>query len=299
MAMMRFLSIGECMVEMAPQTQAGQFQIGFAGDTLNTAWYVRRMCPDWDVQYLTVVGEDATSQQLSDFLASAGVGTAHVQVQAHRMLGLYLITLDQGERHFSYWRGQSAARLLAADRAVLDAAFAKADLLYFSGITLAIQEGNGRANLLDALAAARSAGCKVAFDSNLRPKLWGSKDEMCDWVSKAAAISDIVLPSHDDEAVYFGDRDPLATRDRYAASGARTVVVKNGPGEIHYSHQGTMGALTPRPIPKIVDTTAAGDSFNAGFFGRFFQDGDIAAAITAGSDLAGQVVQGRGALVDL
>lgn len=287
------------MVEMAPQSEAGQFQMGFAGDTLNTAWYARRLRPDWDVQYLTGIGADQTSDQLVRFLSGSGIGTQHVHKHADRTLGLYLITLDAGERHFSYWRGQSAARLLAADRGRLDAAFSGADLLYLSGITLGILEGNGRHILLEALAEARENGSTIAFDSNLRPRLWASTTEMCDWVSKAAAISDIILPSHDDEAVFFGDTLPQATCDRYVGLGATTVVVKNGPGKIHYSDKGEMGVVKPQPIRNVVDTTAAGDSFNAGFFCQFLKDGMIAPAISAGSSLAGRVVQGRGALVDL
>ena len=38
----RFLSIGECMIEMALQ-EDGRYAMGYAGDTFNTAWYARRV----------------------------------------------------------------------------------------------------------------------------------------------------------------------------------------------------------------------------------------------------------------
>jgi 2-dehydro-3-deoxygluconokinase len=285
------------MVELAPAETAGQFRKAFAGDTLNTAWYARHLCPDWDVQYATAVGQDAQSDELLTFMTLAGIGTDHVQRLTDRTLGLYMIALQDGERTFSYWRGQAAARRLTDDTAALDRLCHAGDMIYFSGISLAVQEGEGRAKLLKHLADARRRGVRIAFDSNLRPRLWASNDEMTDWVMKAAAISDVILPSHDDEATFFGDANPDATRDRYLAAGATTVVVKNGPGEIIYSHDGVGGSVQPDVITTIVDTTAAGDSFNAGFLCAM--DGDITDAIRAAATLSGKVIQGRGALVAL
>lgn len=74
-----------------------------------------------------------------------------VQTIRGKAPGLYMIHVDEGERSFSYWCGQSAARDLANDRAALDLAFASADALYFSGITLAILPPQGRETLLAGL----------------------------------------------------------------------------------------------------------------------------------------------------
>ncbi len=295
--MTRFVSIGECMVEMAPQGKSGQYAMAFAGDTLNTAWYARRLSPDWVVEYATAVGYDPVSDQMVDFLSDAGIGTDFVRRVDDRTLGLYLIALRQGERHFSYWRGQSAARIMAQDGPFLLRAMHDADVIYFSGITLAVQEGSGRDKLLDAVARARTRGKTIVFDSNLRPGLWDTPRQMCDWVTKAAALSHVVLPSHDDEARHFGDKDALATRDRYVALGASTVVVKNGPGLIHYQHDGARGVTEPAVVSDVVDTTAAGDSFNAGFLTAHFGAAEIEQAIHAASNVARRVIQGRGALV--
>ncbi|WP_342078625.1 sugar kinase [Yoonia sp. SS1-5] len=297
--MKNLISVGEAMVEMSPQSLPGHFHMGFAGDTLNTAWYAIRLSPNWNVSFMTAIGRDKTSDQLVSFLADAGIDTTHVQRHDDRTIGLYMIALEKGERHFSYWRGQSAARQLAADRARLDEAFAQADLIYFSGITLAVQEGDGRENLLAAIAAARSAGCQIVFDTNLRPALWDDNEQMCDWVSKAAEVSDMILPSHDDEAVHFGDADPEATRDRYVAAGATTVVVKNGPRTIHYQHEGRQGVVQPAIVSDVVDTTAAGDSFNAGLLAAYVEGAAIPEAIRAASNVARRVIKGRGALVPI
>ncbi|MDP2734539.1 MAG: PfkB family carbohydrate kinase, partial [Hoeflea sp.] len=174
----RLLSIGECMVEMAP-TANGEYHLGFAGDTLNTAWYARRTFnQDWDIAYLTAVGEDAISDRMVGFIGDAGIETGFVQRLPGCTVGLYLIQLDNGERSFAYWRSDSAARRLADDPELLDAAFASASVIYFSGITLAILSPQSRLRLLGSLAAARRNGATVAFDPNLRPRLWDTAETM-------------------------------------------------------------------------------------------------------------------------
>ena len=294
----RLISVGECMIEVAPAAQDGLFQMAFAGDTLNTAWYLKRLKADWDIDYLTAIGRDRASENLKDFLKDAGLGVDHVQTDEARTVGLYMIELSEGERSFSYWRSVSAARLLAKDQVILDAAFLSQDVVYFSAITLAILEGEGLNNFLSALGRARADGAQIVFDPNLRPALWPSVEAMCDAVMRAARTSDMVLPSHDDEATFFGDKNPAATLDRYLSAGATAVVVKNGGGEILYSDAGRKGVVHPEPIHEVVDTTAAGDSFNAGFLAQYADD-DIETAIKAGCILAGKVICGRGALVEI
>jgi 2-dehydro-3-deoxygluconokinase len=286
------------MVEMAPAREPGQFLMSFAGDTLNTAWYLHRAKPGWSVDYLTAIGNDSASDNMVAFLVKEGLGTSDLIRVPDRTVGLYMIELSHGERSFSYWRSQSAARLLAADASLLEARFKDRDMIYFSGITLAILEGEGRQNLLTELAVAKSNGAQIIFDPNLRPKLWSDLGTMCDAVMAAAAISDVVLPSHDDEATFFGDVNTKATVERYLGAGVSTVIGKNGGGEILYSQAGISGIVHPEPISDIVDSTAAGDSFNAGFLAGL-DDGDIEQAIKVGCDLAGRVIRGRGALVRL
>ena len=293
----RIISIGEAMVELAPTDEPDRFGMGFAGDTLNTAWYLRRALPgDWRVDYLTAVGTDAVSARMLGFLAAAGIGTDHIVRMPDRTVGLYMIELKDGERSFSYWRGQSAARRLAEDAARLDAALAGAGVIYLSGITLAVLEGGGRDTLHAALRKARAAGSVVAFDPNLRPRLWPDGATMCKAVMEAAALADIILPSHEDEASHFADADLAATAARYAGAGAGLVIVKNGGGEILTLDHGAAATHVPETVEKVVDSTAAGDSFNAGFLAARLTGADLAASVRAGARLAAHVIGHRGAL---
>jgi 2-dehydro-3-deoxygluconokinase len=295
---MRFLAIGECMAELSASDRVGEFKLGFAGDTFNTAWYLAKIAPELDVSYLTAVGTDAISNDMRAFMRSNGIDDRHVrQIEGHTV-GLYMIQLDNGERSFCYWRGQSAAKQLALDPAALDHAISDADLVYFSGITLAILDIPSREALFDALRKGRSVGKKIAFDTNLRPMLWASEHEMTKTVMQAAALSDIVLPSYEDEAEWFGDEGPHATLERYAQLGVEQIVVKNSAQSVLFQDGLRRGEVVVRPASAVVDTTAAGDSFNAGVFAGILEQNDLAAGISDGCVLAGHVVGHRGALVE-
>lgn len=296
--MPRLLSIGEAMVELGQSDQPGLWRLGIAGDTLNTAWYLRRLLgADWQVDYLSRVGTGAFSQRMVDFLAAEGIGTDHVGRDPDREIGLYAISLTNGERSFAYWRDTSAARRLADDPAMLDAALDGAAVAYVSGITAAILPPEGRANLLAALARARAGGTRIVFDPNLRPRLWPDAAAMRQGISDAAAGADLVLPSFDDEAAHFGDPDPQATVARYLALGAGQVVVKNGGGPIRFGGHDGDGVVTDLEPETPVDSTAAGDSFNAGYLSAWLSGAECAAAIAAGHALSRRVIRHRGALV--
>lgn len=295
----RILCIGECMAELAPLDAPGDYRLGFAGDSFNTAWYLRQLRSGLEVAYLSAIGHDAISDRMQTFMAEAGIDTDHVARVPGRSVGLYMISLSRGERSFSYWRDTSAARLLAEDAGALDRAMSGADLVYFSGITLAILSAEARGRLLRALARARAGGATIAFDPNLRPRLWPDPAAMCAAIRQGAAVSDVILPSFEDEAAHFGDADPRATAERYAGAGAGTVVVKNGPDPVHVLHEGTRREVAVARVPRVVDTTSAGDSFNAGFLADWGSATPMEERIARASAVAAQVIGARGALVRL
>lgn len=296
--MRRILAIGECMVELAPRGD-GAFAIGFAGDTFNTAWYLRKSLPNsFEVGYLSAVGTDAVSQQMLGFMQAEGLATTNLRQIPGKGAGLYMIQLSQGERSFTYWRETSAARGLADDPAHLAATLRGVELAYLSGITLAILSEAARDTLSAALAQARASGTTLVFDPNIRPALWPDPAQMRAAITSMAGAADIVLPSFDDEARHFGDATPEATARRYREAGAGLVVVKNGPEPMVTLDTGqTDPTLHPVTAAEVVDSTAAGDSFNAGFLARRLQGAPLADCVQSGAALAARVIGGPGALV--
>ena len=299
-----FLAIGECMVEMAPLPEPNTYRRGFAGDTFNTAWYARRLLSrPAEVSYLTAIGEDDASEAMLAFMGESGIDTRHIARRADRTVGLYTIELRDGERSFSYWRSHSAARLLARHLPDPNEVAGAKTVVHVSGITLAILAPEDRERLIEWLTRVRSLGASISFDPNVRLRLWESVGAIREWVERAARTADIVLPSLDEEARDFGVCDPgtagaLAVAERYLDWGARVVAVKNGgaPGVIA-TDDGSRHVFEPVPVERVVDTTAAGDAFDAGFLVAWMGGADIATSAERAASLSAKVVAHRGALV--
>jgi 2-dehydro-3-deoxygluconokinase len=290
------IGVGEAMVELAPVAN-GLYAKGFAGDTLNTCWYLKRILGDVrGVSYLTRVGEDALSNQLVELLEISGIDASAVSRDPERTLGLYLISLEGAERRFSYWRDQSAARRLADDPGRLDDALRGAALIHVSGITLAIIEAKGRRNLTAALAKARARGVRVSFDPNFRRRLWPDETTLRAALTEMFSNCDIALPSFDDEVAVWGDARPDASVARIAALGVGEIIVKNGAGPALVFADGAEALAPACETSDARDTTGAGDSFNAGYLAARIAGLSAIEACEFGHQLAAEVVRHPGAL---
>ena len=294
---MNILSVGECMAEFSPDERNGKFNLGFAGDTFNTAWYIAKNHSDVNSAFFSKVGDDELSNQMLKFMSDNQVDTQYIKKITGSTLGLYLISLANGERTFSYWRNNSAATFLGQNSNDVELAMKKQDMIYYSGITLAILDSCSRKTLFSCLRLARRAGKKIAFDPNLRPKLWNDKKEMCDVIMAGANLSDIILPSFEDEATWFLDADPVSTLNRYQNVGAETVIVKNAGEPISFFSQQEKGTFPINPVGKLIDSTAAGDSFNSEILVGLLRKIPLTEAINNGAYLAKKVIMGQGALV--
>lgn len=293
------LAVGEAMVELSAEGP-GLWREGVAGDTYNTACHARRALPaDWRVGYFTKVGTDPFSDAMLAAFAARGLETTHVSRDPRRGPGLYAISLKDGERSFTYWRDDSAAKGLADDEDVLAAGFAEARAIHVSGITLAILSPDRRAALIGAMLRARGAGKTVVFDGNIRPRLWESMEAARDALTAAAGACSIAAPSFDDEATAFGDADPAATIARLRDAGAEEIVVKNGAGPVAWSAGGQGGVVADLAPVIPVDTTGAGDSFNGGYLAARLTGASPEQAIRAGAAVAAACVLHKGALPPL
>ena len=294
----RIVSIGECMIEMSGGEDR-TYRLGYAGDTLNTAWYLRALLgQEWSVDYVTALGKDRYSADIRQFLSDNDIGTGHIQTIGNRRPGLYMIHQEGGDRHFTYWRDTSAAKLLADDKKALAEAVENAELVYFSGITLAILAPRARGRLLGAIVKARDSGARIAFDTNLRPALWSSPRVMAGVLTAAASLCDVVLPTHSDEAPLFGDKSIDETADRYLELGVEEVVVKDGSREALIATATERVRLAPAANATVVDATGAGDSFNGAYLAARLQGSSLADAAAAAHSAAGIVIGHKGALVD-
>jgi 2-dehydro-3-deoxygluconokinase len=291
------LGVGEVMLEFA-STGGDSYRRGYAGDSFNTCWHAARLLgPHGRAAYCTRVGTDEFSDQLVAFMASGGIDTEWVSRDPERQLGLYVIKLFGAERHFSFWREHSAARRLADLPGALREAFRDQGLIHFSGITLAVVGATGRRHLLEALHEARQGGTVVSFDPNLRRSLWPDLAELRRATHEALEVVDIALPSFDDEAQTWDDAHPAATLERFERAGVGEIVVKNGAADVVFGCGNFRGSMATPAVAKVIDTTGAGDAFNAGYLAARLLGLPQAPACEVGQGVAGEVIGHHGALV--
>ena len=300
---LRVVSFGECMLELQG-TAFGAMQQTYGGDTLNTAVYMARCGArrGLKVDYATALGDDPLSAGMLQRWQGDGVGTSLVRRLPGRLPGLYLIEVDErGERRFSYWRDQAAARAYfdTADGATpLEQQARAIDALYFSGISLAILPPAGRQRLLNVAAQVRAQGGVVAFDNNYRPRLWANAATAQAAFTAATTVATLALMTLDDEQALWGEADANVQLQHTLALPCAEVVVKRGaqPTLVRCAG-GSLASVATEHVPRVVDTTAAGDSFAGAYLASRLGGFSAPEAAATGNRLAARVVQHRGAVL--
>ncbi|XHS78591.1 sugar kinase [Burkholderiaceae bacterium UC74_6] len=298
---LRVALLGECMIELQGQA-FGTLAQGFGGDTLNTAVYLAR-CGGaaFDVHYATALGDDGLSQGMLDRWQLEAVQTDLVQRLPGRLPGLYMIELDdQGERRFNYWRDSAAARAyFEAAITPLEEQVASWDAFYLSGISLAILPPAGRERAFAVMARLRERGAAVIFDNNYRPRLWPDVAVAREVFARAFELASCALITADDHQALMG----LATLQEGVAAAqslpSPELLIKRGaaPTLVRAAGSTAWQEAETEAVPRVVDTTAAGDSFAAGYLSRRLAGADAVEAARYGNRVAGRVIQHRGALI--
>ncbi|BFM08494.1 sugar kinase [Halioxenophilus aromaticivorans] len=298
--------IGECMLELseAPTSSkknARDMTMSYGGDTLNTAIYLARY--NVKVDYVTNLGDDPFSAWMVGQWLKEGVGCGLIGYIENAVPGMYLIDVDDsGERSFYYWRKNSPASKLFEDKRSSLELFSyleSYDYVFLSGISLAIMSDAARFTFLQLLSGYKSRGGTVIFDGNYRPSLWQSLDEARRSYELMYRLTDIALPTLEDESALFDRNNPEDVIARLQSLGVREIVLKMGPKGCLLATNGDQNQLIQTtPVP-VIDSTAAGDSFNAGYLAAR-QSGLLPTdAAAEGHRLASIVIQHKGAIIPL
>ncbi|MBY6212024.1 sugar kinase [Microbulbifer agarilyticus] len=302
--------LGESMVEFS-QVEPGLYQQSFAGDVHSVAVYYKRLAQADDrVRLMTAVGFDSASNGLIDALEREHIDTSLVFRHPDRQLGLYMVNTDNaGERSFSYWRNSSAARevmplfreatQVAGDGGYSPAGLApRPDMFFFSGISLAVLTPESRTFFWELLEKLQDSGTKIVFDPNYRPKLWQSAKETRDQYALAFTYADLALPGIEDLEALYGVKDFSGACDLLEPFSIAELVIKDGPNGVYYrgSKERFLEPITA--VDKVVDTTAAGDSFNGSYLAFRCRGTSPRQAIAQAAKISAVVIQHRGALVD-
>jgi len=296
----RIAVIGECMVELS--RDGDELQQGFGGDTLNTAVYLARLTQSTgiSVSYFTGLGTDPYSQAMLASWQAEAIHTDSVYLSPDKLPGIYSIeTSPSGERNFYYWRNDSAAKYWLRNQSLqqLTSSLSQHQLIYISGVSLAILPDDCRSRLLQILAACRSQGVSIAFDNNYRPRLWADVATAQHWYQQLLTHTDIAFLTYEDEQALWGDTTEQQVIDRTLGLGASELIIRRGGDACILANREASQQIASQPVTEVVDTTAAGDSFSAGYLATRLQGGSCADAATSGHQLAATVIQHRGAII--
>ncbi|MEJ6007695.1 sugar kinase [Paucibacter sp. AS339] len=294
--------VGECMLELQGEP-LGMLMQRYGGDTFNTAVYLARCVASRGLSchYATAVGDDGLSAKLLQRWAEDGLALDLVLKIPGRLPGQYLIEVDErGERSFSYWRDHSAAKAyFDGDLTPLEQGLTRWDALYLSGISLAILPPAGRERLFILMQALRERGATVVFDNNYRPRLWPDAAQARAAFSRAFELSSIALVTADDHQALFGLPSLEAAVKSAQALPSPELIIKRGAGAtlVRSSGDAVWQQAPTEPVDQVVDTTAAGDSFAAGYLSRRLLGASAVEAARFGNRLAARVIQHRGAVI--
>lgn len=305
--MAHIAAIGEVMVELAPfpidtpdTKDRDIMALSFAGDTYNTSVYMARLGLQTD--YVTNLGEDPYSQKIMQRMANENIGTAMIECLPGRSPGLYIIrNAPDGEREFFYWRKEAPARELFSTPENSEQLFQQlkyCDCVYLSGITLAIIGEQSRQHLLKTLQKLRAENVTIAFDSNYRPRLWRDKQEAQTAMLQIMQHTDIALLTLDDELLLWGDDTLDGCKKRYENCNLRELILKRGAEDAVIITANSQVHIPVPPVANVIDTTGAGDTFNAGYLAARLQNKSAEDAARQGIRCAGIIIRHRGAVIE-
>ena len=291
-------SIGEAMIEIS-NIKNSLYNQSFAGDTLNFCNYLDKK--KLNAFFLSAIGKSEINQSLLNFVKSKKISTKYIKQINQFEIGLYLIkNKDNGEKQFFYWRDESAAKQYFnnIDFLNLYKELKNFDYIYFSGITLSIIHISKLNNFIKLLKLLKSKKIKIVFDFNIRPSRWNKKN-LNIFLDSVLKFVDICFLSGEDMN-YWKNKNNIKSYEQIVRKYKlkHSIFRKNAKFTYVFLNK-TRYVFRNKLLKKVVDTSGAGDGFNAAYLSNFIVNNDPVLALKAGSSLGSKIVMKKGAIVDV
>jgi len=298
----RVVAIGEIIVdfvstEPAPYAKTRVFEKCFGGAPMNTAVGISRL--GVSVGVIAAVGADPFGDFLVEVLRRNRVDVSNVMRKEGRRTSITFVVNEPttGERTFLFyrkpWTGDTADSSLERDD-VDHNYISKADILHVSGFALSQQPS--RSTIFHAIRIAQKSEVPISFDPTLRPDVWDSEEVLRRTYRKALEFSDIATFSREEAQFVLGTCQPDKAATKALKMGPRIVGIKLGA-------QGSFvktvdGKVIRKPAFRVkpVDTTGAGDGWNAGFLVGICEGWELEKSVTIANAVGALVVTKRGAI---
>lgn len=293
----KICSIGECMIEIT-NIKNTNYNYSIAGDTLNFSSYLNPK--NFKVFFLTGLGTSEINKTALDFIKSKKISLELIYRVAFKEIGLYLINNDKfGEKKFYYWRDDSAAKFFFNNSInKINKNLKYFDYIYLTGITLSLIQLNKINQFIDLIHSHKKKGSKIIFDLNIREKRWSKKNLLL-YLNKILPITDIIFASGEDLACWKGSNNikifEAVLKDFKIPHG---IFRKNA--ILNFSiYNGKKYLIKNKFLKNVVDTSGAGDGYNAAYISNFLTTSNPLKALQKASKIGSKIVMKKGAIVDV
>ena len=293
----KICSIGECMIEIT-NTYNNNFQQSVAGDTLNFCSYLNKK--NFIVDYLSSVGKSEINKDFFNLLKSKKISSKLIHIHPHNETGLYLIKNDKnGEKNFYYWRDNSAAKnyLNELNYKKLEIILKKYHYIYFSGITLSIISKNKQKDFCNLIKKLKEYNVKIIFDLNIRIKRWPNKKHLNASINLFLPFIDILFSTGED-IKNWKNNDNLSFFNKLIKSNKINHAIFRKNASLNYAILNDQIYKVANKVHKmIVDSSGAGDGYNAAYISEFLTSGDVYRSLQASHLLGSKIVMKKGAII--
>ncbi|WXG41502.1 MAG: sugar kinase [Candidatus Freyarchaeum deiterrae] len=301
----KVIAIGEILIDFVASEPVSYgdvkfFEKCFGGAPMNTIVGVSRLGVSSGV--ITAVSEDSFGNFLRNELERNGVDVSHVVVKKGKRTTVTFVANDPatGERSFMFYRkpwigGTADTSLEVKD---IDKNYVSgASILHVSGFSLS--QNPCRNAVFKAIDYAKKAGVRVSFDPTLRVDVWDSLSVLRKTYDRALKLSDIATFSTEEAEFIFQTGDPEEAAHRALGYGIKIVGIKLGSRGSMIFSKGDEKIEMPAFKVKPIDTTGAGDGWNAGLLVGLIKKWDLKKCITIANAIGALVVTKRGAITAL
>jgi len=286
--------------EPVPYIEAATFVRCFGGAPMNTAVGVSRLgVPSGAI---AAVGDDPFGEYIVSELKKNRVDASHVVVK-NRTRTTIAFVINQpvtGEKtSFFYrkpWVGRTADSSLELDD--MDFRYiSKAKVIHVSGHSLS--QNPSRKAILNAVEYAKENGVEISFDPTLRADCWNSEAAIKRMYMQMLRIADIATFSNEESEFMFGTNDPRKVADKAIRFGVNIVGVKQGSKGSFIKLKDKSEASVPAFKVDVIDTTGAGDGWDAGLLVGLLKGFRLEECATIANAVGALVVTKRGAITAL
>ena len=293
------VTFGEAMVRLSPPDfqkleQTRSLNVNAGGAELNVAVGVTRF--GLRSAWVSKLPKNGLGYLIRDRAQEFGVDCSHIVWSDKGRAGIYFVEFGASPRPSSvlYDRANSAISMVQPGEIDWANIFAGSKHFHISGITPALSASAAQTTV-EAMKAAKKAGCTVSYDLNYRKKLW-TPAEAKKIQEPIMSDVDILITTEEDTNVVFGikEKDYEAAAEKLAKTFSFKVVAitlredlsvwKNNWTAIAYQ-DGKLYKDRKYEV-EIVDRVGAGDSFTSGFLYGWIREKDVQKGVQYGNAFA-------------